>query len=265
MTLKLTTLCAALALTAAPASAQILGGSGGLGGALGGTLGGQIGGTLGNIGTATTGTLTGSNATRIDRDVDTHSGRARAHGKTSSSASGSLGSSVTAPLGSARASGQAGGSASGEAGIGVQAVGTDAVGGVVGSVTGTAQGAASGAVNRATALGNNVSASGQGTASGMANSAGGSLAAAGSAAANAAGAIAVSPGMTVRDTSGRAIGEIQGLRATANGVVDTVLVEVGNRVAALPADNFSLSGQTLVSAMSRADVRREARDQNDNR
>jgi hypothetical protein len=42
-----------------------------------------------------------------------------------------------------------------------------------------------------------------------------------------------------------------------------VLVEVGNRVAELPADNFSLSGDALVSAMSRGEVRREARSQDD--
>jgi hypothetical protein len=87
------------------------------------------------------------------------------------------------------------------------------------------------------------------------------IAAAGSAAANAAGAISVSPGMIVRDSAGRAIGEVQNLRAAANGVVDTIFVEVGNRVAALPADNFSVSGETLVSAMSRSEVRKEAQDQ----
>jgi hypothetical protein len=67
--------------------------------------------------------------------------------------------------------------------------------------------------------------------------------------------------MIVRDSAGRAIGEVQSLRSTANGLVDSVIVEVGNRVAALPADNFSVSGDALVSAMSRAEVRREARDQ----
>src|SRR3546814_17477634 len=45
MTFKLATACAALALVAAPAAAQLLGG-GGLGGTLGGSLGGTLGGTL---------------------------------------------------------------------------------------------------------------------------------------------------------------------------------------------------------------------------
>jgi hypothetical protein len=47
----------------------------------------------------------------------------------------------------------------------------------------------------------------------------------------------------------------------ANGVVTQVLVDVGSRVAALPADNFSVSGDALVSAMSRAEVRKEAQQQ----
>ncbi|HEX7743429.1 MAG TPA: hypothetical protein VF442_13525, partial [Sphingobium sp.] len=50
------------ALTAAPASAQLLGGSGGLGGGLGGTLGG-VGGSLG-------GTLNGSGGIGLDHGVD---------------------------------------------------------------------------------------------------------------------------------------------------------------------------------------------------
>ena len=32
-------------------------------------------------------------------------------------------------------------------------------------------------------------------------------------------------------------------------------------IAAIPAENFSVSGNTLVSAMSRGEVRKEARDQ----
>ena len=67
--------------------------------------------------------------------------------------------------------------------------------------------------------------------------------------------------MIVRDSAGRAIGRVQDLQATANGTVSTVLVAVGDRIAGLPADNFSVSGETLVSAMSRAEVRREAREQ----
>jgi hypothetical protein len=54
---------------------------------------------------------------------------------------------------------------------------------------------------------------------------------------------------------------VQRVRAAANGAVDSVLVVVGSRVAELPADNFSLSGDALVSAMARGEVRQEAQRQ----
>jgi hypothetical protein len=57
------------------------------------------------------------------------------------------------------------------------------------------------------------------------------------------------------------IGEVQQLQTTVNGVVDAVIVEIGDGVAALPADNFTVSGETLISPMSRGEVRQEARDQ----
>jgi hypothetical protein len=67
--------------------------------------------------------------------------------------------------------------------------------------------------------------------------------------------------MVVRDSAGRAIGEVRSLHSAASGRIDSVLVAVGNHAASLPADNFTISGNTLVSAMSRADVRREAQQQ----
>jgi hypothetical protein len=137
--------------------------------------------------------------------------------------------------------------------VGVQAVGTDAVTGALNSTVGTAGNVAGSAMGSA-----NGAAGATGSASGAANAGLGSLAAAGSAAANAAGAISVSPGMIVRDTAGRAIGTVGQVRATANGAADTVMVEVGDQVAALPADNFSVSGDALVSAMSRGEVRGQA-------
>jgi hypothetical protein len=127
----------------------------------------------------------------------------------------------------------------------------------VGSATGTARGAIGGAANGAGGLAGSAAGSAAGTAGG----AQGSLAAAGSAAANAAGSVSVAPGMIVRDGAGRAIGEVQNLRTTANGAVDMVMVAVGDRVTALPADNFTVDGGALVSAMSRGEVRKEAREQ----
>ena len=133
--------------------------------------------------------------------------------------------------------------------MGIQAIGTDAVGGIARSTASTVAGVAG-----------NVTGGASGATGGAAGAGLLTLAAAGSAA-SAAGAIAVNPGMIVRDASGRAIGEVQGVRARANGLVDQVLVEAGNRVVALPADNFSVSGDALVSAMSRAEVRKESREQ----
>src|SRR5204863_532584 len=76
-----TTAALALAIAATPASAQLLGGSGGLGG----TLGGSLGGTLGSAGAGANGTLSRSGAgeLRTERQVDTRSGRVRAGGSAS--------------------------------------------------------------------------------------------------------------------------------------------------------------------------------------
>lgn len=256
---------AAIALVAAPASAQILGGGGGLGGAIGGGLGGSIGGagqSIGDIGSRTTGSIERSGSTRIDRNVDRRSGRASADAGTSQSASGSIVSDSGA-LGQTL-SGSAGGSgsASGSGGVEAQAIGTDAVRGVaqgaVGQargIAGQAQGLAGGAASAGGSAAGNAQAMFQGSL--------GQLAASGSAAAQAAGSFAVAPGMIVEDARGRAIGEVTSLRSTANGTVSSVVMAVGDRQVALPADNFSASGEGLVSAMGRGAVRSEARRQDD--
>jgi hypothetical protein len=227
LALKFAATCALV--VAGPASAQLLGGSGGggLGGQLGGNLGGQLGGTLGNSGRTVTGTLDGATDVRVDRDVDRRRGRANARARGNArgeSAVDALGRSATL-----------GGNASGDAGADAQLVGTDQLRGTTQSLRGTAGGAVGGGAAH--------------------------LAAAGSAAANSAGAISVSPGMIVRDTSGRAIGRVQAVRARSNGMVDNVIVRVGDRLATLPDDNFSASGSALVSAMGEADLRRASRGQ----
>jgi hypothetical protein len=265
MNFKLLAASAVLALSAAPVSAQLLG-SGTIGGNLAGNIGGAVGGTLGgtggnlgnslgrDVGSATSGTLRGSASGRAERNVDTRSGRASGRAGASGGLDGSLGNATSSANGSANASK--------DAGFGIDAIGTDAVRGTVGGAVNTVTGAAGGL--SVPALGS-TSASGSGSGSGSGQASGGfglgNLVAAGSAAANGAGAVAVEPGMVVRDSSGRAIGEVQTLRTTANGTVDAVVVEVGNRLATLPADNFTVSGDALVSAMSRGEVRREAQSQ----
>lgn len=64
--------------------------------------------------------------------------------------------------------------------------------------------------------------------------------------------------MNVVDAKGRAIGTVRALKSEADGRVRDVLVQVGNRVATLPAANFSGEGNVLVSAMARSAVSREA-------
>lgn len=78
---------------------------------------------------------------------------------------------------------------------------------------------------------------------------------------NASTAASVEPGTIVRDTRGRMVGTVQAVRTTAKGAVDNVLVRVGDRVASLPAANFGVTGDVLVSGMTRAEVVRGAQQQ----
>ena len=85
---------------------------------------------------------------------------------------------------------------------------------------------------------------------------------AGSAAANGAGMFAIEPGMPIEDAKGRVIGYVQQIKQTKQGVVQAVTVEVGDRVATLPAAHFSGSGEALVTGMTKGELRSAAKDQN---
>ncbi|HEY5710365.1 MAG TPA: hypothetical protein VIT38_00600 [Allosphingosinicella sp.] len=78
---------------------------------------------------------------------------------------------------------------------------------------------------------------------------------------NASTAASVEPGTIVTDASGRAIGTVQTVRASARGAIDNVVVRVGNRMASLPVANFGVSGDVLVSGMTRAELVRASRQQ----
>jgi len=252
----------------APASAQLLGG--GLGGGLGGTLGNPtrpVGGTLGTVGD-----LTGSG--RGDAHIDRRSGRVQGKGSAGADGSGSangqgdlLGQTIG---GSASGSGGASGSGS----LDAQAVGTDFVGQAARGAVGSVRGAASSAAGIArgtvgTARGSagqalsNVSGStdATGSAAGSFQGSLGQLAAAGSGAANGAGMFAVEPGMAVTDARGKVIGHVEDLRRTGHGVVEAVTVEVGERVATLPAASFTGSGDVLVTGMSKGQLKDTAEQQ----
>ena len=259
-------------ITAAPASAQLLGGSGGLGGGLGGSMGSTLGSdTIGR----TTGTLTGNggvtNTTRIDRSVDTRTGKVAADTDSSSSANGSLIGAADLPNNAVAGSadGAASGSANGSANADL--IGTDAIRSTTGQVVGTARnaagsarsaagGAASGAVNRASGLGS-ITGGAAGSGNGMAMGNLGQLAASGSSAANAGGMFAVAPGMPIEDPKGRVVGYVQSVKQSSGGVVQSVIVESGNRTAELPAANFAGSGDVLVTGMTKGEVKKASKEQ----
>ena len=72
---------------------------------------------------------------------------------------------------------------------------------------------------------------------------------------------AVEPGMPVTDPRGKVIGYVQAVRQTGSGVVDAVAVEVGNRVATLPAASFTGSGDMLVTGMTKGQLKDTAKQQ----
>lgn len=263
-TLAASALVALLAM--APASAQILGG--GLGGGLGGTLGGSIERTTGAIGS----TAAGHGSVRGDKAVDTRSG----HAKASGSADGSLSNTVDGMTGPVTAS--TAHSASGSANSGAEAdlVGTDmirstatnganSVRNSVGAVRETAGGEFGNGLGTANNQAGSALPTGDGSATGAASGSFlgsvGQLVAAGSSAASGSGMFSVAPGMEVADAKGRIIGEVVGLSRNARGVVRSVVVESGNKIATLPAANFAGSGNVLVSGMSKGEIKSAARDQ----
>ncbi len=262
--------------TAAPASAQLLGGSGGLGGGLGGGLTGSVQRTTGEVAGSSTGSVQG------EKKVDRKSGRVSGSGSAQSNNNGSVTSATSVfdrPV-MGDASGSANASKSGS--VDAQLLGTDAVGemgqegagrargiaegvrGTTGSALGSVSSSGTNAIGSASGIGSVTgTAAGNGGAmgQGMADGGLGQLAAAGSAAANGAGMFAIEPGMPIEDTKGRVVGYVQQVKQTKQGVVQAVTVEVGDRVATLPAANFSGSGEALVTGMTKGELKSAAKDQ----
>jgi hypothetical protein len=287
----------ALSLAAAPASAQLLGGGGGLGGGLGG-LGGHIGGSgMGTLGgtidapmrrlpstSNTTSSVRG--ASRTEKKVDARQGHVSASNDSAfdSTVANSSRLGDHAIGGSGAASGTVGGSAD------AQLIGTDALRGTAtnavgrtrdaastvrdraGTTTGRVRDAAGNAASRtrdtagnalsgarnAVPSTNGASAAGSGAASGMGALDSGTLALAGSAAASGSGAFPVAVGMPVTDAKGRLIGTVQSVRTAAQGGVEQVLVKVKDKTATLPAANFTGSGNALISAMGKGEINQNA-------
>ncbi|SKB60120.1 hypothetical protein [Sphingopyxis flava] len=265
-------LIASTLVPAAPASAQLLGGGGRLGGGLGGTLGGTLGNPTapigGTIGTA--GDIIGSG--RGDIEVDRRSGRVRGEGDADARGQGSAGADLLGDRLGAEASGS--GRASGSGSVEAQSVGTDFVGetargavgtmrGVASTATGTARDAVGPLGDRASSTLSNASgsATGSGSAAGSFQGSLGQLAATGSGAASGDGMFAVAPGMPIADPRGKVIGYVHDVRQTGGGVVEAVSVEVGDRVATLPAASFSGAGNMLVTGMTKGELKEEAKRQ----
>ncbi|NIJ35662.1 hypothetical protein FHR22_000311 [Sphingopyxis panaciterrae] len=258
----------------APASAQLLGGSGGLGGNLGGTLGGTLANPTGPIGgtIGSTGELTGSG--RGETHIDRRSGRVQGKGNAGANGKGSADGNGNLLGNPVRGNADGSGSASGNGSLDAQAVGTDYIGqtahgavsssqGAASTLTGTARGAAGHVRDQAGGALPGVpgTASAAGSAAGSFQGSLGQLAAAGSGAASGTGMFAVEPGMAVTDARGKVIGHVQELRQTGRGVVQAVAVEVGNRVATLPAANFAGSGDVLVTGMTKGQLKESAEQQ----
>lgn len=253
-------MCGAVALAAiaaVPGQAQLLGG-GGLGGMVGGGVGGMVGGTLGGsdltggvgrLGSSLSGTVDGAGSATASPSVDRRKGKAKASGSANGSLGAAAGNSAAALTGSAAGSADA------------QLVGTDAVRSVAGTARSTVGQTVAGTQSAASNATNAASGSASGAANGAAQAGFGQLALAGSAAANAAGSFDVAPGMVVRDMAGRVVGSVTDVQTTAQGAVQSVVMEVGNSTATLPAANFSGSGNVLLSAMTKNEVKQTARQQ----
>ena len=241
----------------APASAQLLGGNGGLSGGLGGTLGnptGPIGGTLG-----TAGDITGSG--RGEADVDRRSGRVQGKGRADANGKGSANGDANLLGRTVGGNASGAGSASGSGSLDAQAVGTDFVGQTARGVVGTARDTASTATGTARGAVGTVRDRAGGALSNVSGSASGAGSAAGSGAATGNGMFAIAPGMPVTDPRGKVIGYVQELRQTGSGVVQAVTVEVGDRVATLPAASFAGSGDVLVTGMTKGQLKKAAEQQ----
>lgn len=285
----------ALALSIAPAHAQLLGG--GLGGAIGGTIGGTLGGAgsigspLDTVGSATSGTLRGSGSTRGSQSVNRRTGEVHADRNADASGGGAVSQVVGTPtrMIGGGASGSANGSGSGS--LDAQLLGTDAVrgaaqsaretgSGAAQSARGSANGAASGAAQSANGAGSGAASgllggaggltssltgtlSGSGSASGTGGGSGslGSVTGSGEAGGSGQGEFQVTRGMPVLAPDGERIGKVRQLFTDAHGEVQQLLVKVDGQTALLPAANFSASGNAVASAMTESQIKQAAAQQ----
>ncbi|MDE2436599.1 MAG: PRC-barrel domain-containing protein [Sphingomonadales bacterium] len=172
----------------------------------------------------------------------TASGNGAANGSASGSASGSNGSASNA---------------ANEGGL-VPATGLSQAKGALGKTAGVARNA-----NALDGLSGSGSGSANGSGSARGDAADGSYDLSGDAVATATAAtqFVVTPGMKVVNASGDKVGKVRKVFTDSRGRITGLLVKSGNATALLPADNFSASGSTLVSAMGSAEISSEAKRQ----
>lgn len=72
---------------------------------------------------------------------------------------------------------------------------------------------------------------------------------------------AVAPGMPIQAAKGRIIGHVQSVKQSGAGVVQSMIVESGNRLAELPAANFAGSGDILITGMSKGEIKKASKSQ----
>lgn len=269
---KLLIATTALALTASPAYAQLLGG--GLGGGLGSTLdiSGTISRTTSSIDSTTRGAVNGSIATEGNQSVDRRSGKVEARRSADIAGAVSVAQLANTPIAPIGADASGSGNASGNGEAQAQLIGTDAVGSVAGNAVGqaratagSAQGLAASAVGRARGAvsslpgsvptgSGSVSGEGSGSGEGSASLMSTPLAVAGSAAGAAQGATSISPGMPVVSPEGLPIGKVRQIVANSRGQVQEVVVSNGDVTQTIPAANLAGSGKVLIAGEGSADA-----------
>ena len=114
-------------------------------------------------------------------------------------------------------------------------------------------------------LAGSLQGSAAGSASGASLLTSGLLAASGSLAAQGQGSFAVDKGTPIFDASGDKIGSVRGVVADARGQIQQLLVKVDGERALLPAGNFQVSGEALISAMGESQIKRMANQQDNAR
>ena len=258
----------AFALFSAPAHAQLLGGSGGLGGTLNGTANSTLRGSIDTLRSTTRGTLRGDAATRGDQKVDRRSGDVSVDRTLDAGLDATAGQLVESSHGSAGGDASASGKASGSGSANAQLIGTDAVratgqdtlgraGDGVSHVRNLATPAVGSARERASGLAGGagtLSGAASGAASGAGSVGNSLLAVAGSGAAEGEGTFAVAPGMPVALPSGEHLGTVRDIMATRSGQIRQLVVQTRDGLTKIPANDLSAQGSALVAGSTSGSV-----------